>query len=184
MEIRISDLFYIDFEASSLSPGSWPIEIGMAWIEGGGVQSWSSLIQPDPSWDMEDWSQSSAIIHNISLEELRAAPTAVEVAEEVRTRLIGKTPISDNPEFEARWMRKLLKLIEAPSSEFLDYDLIVHSACHGHPAALDQAYRCLRRSRVPHRAQKDAERLAKGLLRGLQVIRQGEPPTQGASDCS
>jgi DNA polymerase III subunit epsilon len=70
MEIRISDLFYIDFEASSLSPGSWPIEIGMAWIEGGGVQSWSSLIQPDPSWDMEDWSQSSAIIHNISLEEL------------------------------------------------------------------------------------------------------------------
>jgi len=182
MEIQISDLHCIDFEASSLSLGSWPIEVGIAWIEGAGVQSWSSLIQPDPLWDTEDWSQSSAEIHNISLEELRAAPTAVEVAEEVKARLIGKTPISDNPDFEARWMRQLLALIDAPCPEFLDYELIVHSACHGHPAALGRAYQYLRRSKVPHRAQQDAERLAKGLLRGLQVVRHGERLPQRASD--
>ena len=28
-------LVFLDFEASSLSPGSWPIEIGWAWVEDG-----------------------------------------------------------------------------------------------------------------------------------------------------
>ena len=175
MEIKVRDLFYIDFEASSLSLESWPVEIGMAWIEGAGVQSWSSLIQPDPSWDLEDWSKRSAEIHNIPYEELMTAPAAGEVAEEVFARLSGKTPVSDNPEFEARWMRKLLTLIEAPSAEFMDYDLIARSACYGHPKALDRVYNHLQRAKVPHRARKDAERLAEGILHGLQAIRQEGP---------
>ena len=98
MEIRINDLFYIDFEASSLSRESWPIEIGMAWIEGPGVQLWSTLIRPDVSWDLDDWSLRSAEVHNIPYDELMAAPRAADVAREVRTRLLGKTPVSDNTE--------------------------------------------------------------------------------------
>jgi len=178
MEIRVSDLFYIDFEASSLSLESWPIEIGIAWIEGAGVQSWSTLIRPDPSWDLEDWSAQSAKVHNIPYEDVMAAPRALDVALEVRDRLQGKTPVSDNPEFEMRWMKKLLALTNDQSPEFLDYDQIAHSACNGYPSALDRVYERLERTRVPHRAEKDAERLAKGILRGLQVKR--EVQTQDA----
>lgn len=177
MEIKVRDLFYIDFEASSLSAESWPIEIGIAWIEGADVQSWSTLIRPDASWDLEDWSAQSAKVHNIPYEEVMAAPRAIDVAHEVKARLEGKTPVSDNPEFETRWMDKLLKLTDAPSPDFLDYDLLAHSACHNHPAALDRVYERLERTRVPHRAGKDAERLAKGILRGLKVMREGEPST-------
>jgi DNA polymerase III subunit epsilon len=176
MEVRVSDLFYIDFEASSLSQESWPIEIGIAWIEGAGVQSWSTLIRPDASWDLEDWSARSAEVHNIPYEEVMAAPRAVDVAREVRDRLKGKTLVSDNPEFEERWMDKLLALANIPSPDFLHYDLIAQSACHGYPAALDRVYERLERTRVPHRAGKDAERLAKGILRGLQVKRESEVP--------
>jgi len=176
MEIRISDLFYIDFEASSLSLESWPIEIGMAWIGGSEVQSWSTLIRPDASWNLDDWSLRSAEVHNIPYEEVMAAPRAVDVAREVWGRLQGKTPVSDNTEFEQRWMNKLLGLVDTPSPEFLDYDLIAHSACHGYPEALDRVYERLERTRAPHRAGKDAERLAKGILRGLQIKRESEVP--------
>lgn len=174
MEIRINDLFYIDFEASSLSRESWPIEIGMAWIEGPGVQLWSTLIRPDVSWDLDDWSLRSAEVHNIPYDELMAAPRAADVAREVRARLQGKTPVSDNTEFEQRWMNKLLGLVDTPSPEFLDYDLIAHSACHGFPEALDRVYERLERTKTPHRAGKDAERLANGILRGLQVKREAQ----------
>ena len=174
MEIRIGDLLYIDFEASSLSKDSWPIEIGMAWIEGAGVQSWSTLIRPGTSWDLNDWSARSAEVHNIPYEEVMAAPQAVHVAREVKARLEGKTPVSDNPEFETRWMNKLLGLVDTPSPGFLDYDLIAHSACHGFPEALDRVYERLERTKTPHRAGKDAERLANGILRGLQVKREAQ----------
>jgi len=30
---------FIDFEASGLGPDSWPIEVGLAWIEGDGVRT-------------------------------------------------------------------------------------------------------------------------------------------------
>ncbi len=176
MQIPVSDLFYIDFEASSLSRISWPIEIGMAWIVGNDVQSWSTLIRPDVTWDLKDWSARSAEVHNIPYEEVMAAPLAVDVAAEVRERLLGKTPVSDNPAFEKRWMDKLLGVIDTPSPEFLGYELIAQSACHGHPEALDRLYERLERSKVPHRAGKDAERLAKGILRGLQVKREAEAP--------
>jgi len=33
----------LDFEASSLSHESWPIEIGLSWLTDGEVQTWSTL---------------------------------------------------------------------------------------------------------------------------------------------
>lgn len=40
-------LVFIDFEASSLDSDSWPIEIGLSWIEpDGSVTSFGKLIRP------------------------------------------------------------------------------------------------------------------------------------------
>lgn len=48
-------LMFLDFEASSLSSRSWPIEIGLAWFgHDGAIMSEGRLIRPDPSWPMED----------------------------------------------------------------------------------------------------------------------------------
>ncbi|MCO8146692.1 exonuclease domain-containing protein [Rhodovulum tesquicola] len=125
MDVRIKDLFFLDFEASSLEPHSWPIEIGMAWIDGSEIGSWSSLIRPDPRWEMEGWHEASARIHGITPEELQQAPPASEVAAIAADMLAGRHPVSDAPEFEKRWARRLFQTIGQPTPEFLGFDLIV-----------------------------------------------------------
>jgi len=47
----------LDFEASSLSQDSWPIEVGLSWLAGGEVQTWSTLIRPAPDWNLSEWAR-------------------------------------------------------------------------------------------------------------------------------
>ncbi|MEY8799105.1 hypothetical protein AB9K35_02085 [Leisingera sp. XS_AS12] len=37
------DPVFIDFEASSLAPKSWPIEVGIAWVDSGRVAAEAKL---------------------------------------------------------------------------------------------------------------------------------------------
>ena len=100
----IENFAILDFEASGLSQESWPIEVGLSWITNGHVQTWSSLIHPDPTWDLGDWSPQSAEVHGIPLSELKDAPSAAEVAE-VFIDVVGRRGLaSDAPEFETRWL--------------------------------------------------------------------------------
>jgi DNA polymerase III epsilon subunit-like protein len=66
----------LDFEASSLSQESWPIEVGLSWLTDGEVQTWSTLIRPAANWELSDWAPQSAAVHGIALEELEDAPVA------------------------------------------------------------------------------------------------------------
>ncbi len=66
---NIAKFATLDFEASSLSQKSWPIEIGLAWLDGGEVQTWSTLIRPEQDWNLSDWAPQSAAVHGITLEE-------------------------------------------------------------------------------------------------------------------
>ncbi|MEI4263634.1 3'-5' exonuclease [Roseovarius sp. D0-M9] len=84
----------LDFEASSLSPDSWPIEVGLSWLENGYVQTWSSLIRPASNWSLFDWSLQSAAVHGITLEALHDAPIAAEVVDKFFEHLTGKVPVS------------------------------------------------------------------------------------------
>ena len=98
----------LDFEASSLLEGSWPIEIGISCLIDGELQTWSSLIQPAPEWLISDWSAQSAAVHGISIKALLSAPTAPAVVDTLFDNLTSKVLVSDAPDFETCWLACLL----------------------------------------------------------------------------
>lgn len=150
----------LDFEASSLSSDSWPIEVGVSWLEFGEVRTWSSLIRPTPDWNLADWSPQSALVHGIALDALREAPTASAVAVDLLARLAGRRPVSDAPEFDARWLSRLLQAGGYGSApELEDYDQVSFAQFSG--PALNGLYETLERHRAPHRAGPDSARLVR-----------------------
>ena len=73
-------IVFVDFEASRLAEGSWPVEVGLTWHDRGRGHTASRLIRPDPGWSMDLWSHESAEVHGIALDELAAAEPAADVA--------------------------------------------------------------------------------------------------------
>jgi hypothetical protein len=75
------DLVFLDFEASSLEPDYWPIEIGLARVHRDNTISIDNdLIRPHPTWDQTLWSPISAEVHGIPQSALDTAPEAADVA--------------------------------------------------------------------------------------------------------
>jgi DNA polymerase III subunit epsilon len=162
-------LIFLDFEASSLSRRSYPIEIGCAWIEADRVVHIAELIRPDPSWP-PDWSAESAAVHGIGREALAIAEPAVSVARGFAALLAGRTIVSDAPDFDGRWLGRLLELMpERPSFRVVDFDGLLHVVM-SHEAQR-AAYAELVRAPTPHRAGGDAARLATVRVAGLRAER-------------
>lgn len=95
---------FLDFEASSLSPHSHPIEV--AWSdEQGQLQSY--LIKPEDDWT--DWdSFAEQAIHHISRVQLHKEGHSAEfVVAKVRQQLSGKTVYTADPAFDRMWCEKL-----------------------------------------------------------------------------
>jgi hypothetical protein len=90
---------FLDFEASSLSDRSYPIEI--AWVFEDG-RSEAHLIAPAPGWN--DWDDVSESIHGISREMLEAEGEPHDV---VATRLVealaGHDLFASAPSWDGRW---------------------------------------------------------------------------------
>jgi DNA polymerase-3 subunit epsilon len=156
-------LVFIDFEASGLERGSWPIEIGIAEVRPDGlVPVQSNLIRPHPSWPEELWSPASAQIHGIPRRRLDSAHTAEIIAAEYLELIAGKTRVSDAPEFDNRWLDMLGSTISATDI----FDVV------GFNVAIAQfGFSGIRRfhafwDRFPpsHRAGDDAARLAMAWL--------------------
>lgn len=166
MSVKAEDLIFVDFEASGLGRFSWPIEIGLAWIEAGTVRIWSSLIRPAPGWSMDDWVPESEAIHGIPRADLEAAPSALMVAVEASGLMKGKTVCSDAPEFDGKWAARLLD--EMPDPFFID-PVYIHNALIEvlSEARLDRFYEKLGRIPAPHRAGPDAGRYARALEHAL-----------------
>lgn len=157
----------LDFEASSLSEDSWPIEVGLSWLEGGEVRTWSRLIRPASEWNLADWSPHSAVVHGIALEYLEDAPGACKVAKELLAQLGGRMLVSDAPEFETRWLSRLMKaalMDVTPAIE--NYHQVSFASFSG--LALDMLYEALERRPAPHRAGPDSARLVHAWRIALQ----------------
>ena len=150
----------MDFEASSLAPDSWPIEVGLSWLENGELQTWSSLIRPAPDWSLSAWSMQSAAVHGIAIETLHDAPIVSAVVDELFERLEGKVLVSDAPEFDLRWLSRLLHAGGCNSAlEVEDYHFVSCALFSG--LALDILYETLERQPAPHRAGPDSARFVR-----------------------
>jgi hypothetical protein len=96
---------FIDFEASSLSDNSYPIEV--AWNStDGSVESY--LISPEsmPSWT--DWDSAAEEVHGIPREELiRNGKSPKWLCEHMAKQCGGSVFVSDAPPFDSRWLSVL-----------------------------------------------------------------------------
>lgn len=117
---------FLDFEASSLSKKSYPIEV--AWVlEDGSSQSF--LIRPAPDWS--DWDMEAEAIHHISRTSLLAegVPHA-EVAQRMVAALSGHDLCASAPSWDGKWLSTLLRAAGLPrgSLRLRDTDLVHEEA--------------------------------------------------------
>ena len=101
---------FLDFEASSLSKHSYPVEV--AWVfEDGRAEAY--LIRPAPGWD--DWDPRSEAIHHLSRERLEAEGTPHEqVADRMVEVLTGHDLFASAPSWDGKWLSALLRAAGLP----------------------------------------------------------------------
>jgi hypothetical protein len=99
--------YVLDFEASSLSEESYPIEVSWGNLDGICAEY---LINPDsvPGWT--DWNDESEKVHNLSRSYCVSNGLDVEVvAAKLVSDLRGKTVYVDGGSHDVRWKNRLLK---------------------------------------------------------------------------
>lgn len=159
---RAASFAIIDFEASSLDEDSYPIEVGLAIVRDGAIESWSSLIRPTREWVKRGaWSRRSELVHQISRVQLVDAPSPAEVGAELNRRAGGFGAVyCDGGSYDAHWLAELFADADIqPTFQLADISLLVrpHQKT-GYSAALAT-------TKPPHRAASDAIRIAEALLR-------------------
>jgi hypothetical protein len=106
----LSDIVFLDFEASSLGRQGYPIEV--AWVFASGEEE-SYLIRPPASWT--DWDIKAGKIHGISREQLRSEGTPIEdVAQRMVSVLTGRNLYATAPSWDGKWLSKLLRTAGLP----------------------------------------------------------------------
>ena len=99
-------MYIIDFEASSLSKSSYPIEV--AWGDSPETVT-SYLLNPDKMSDWTDWSAKSFEFHHISRNFLsKNGEDPRRVADHLINELAEKQVYSDEPQFDNMWKDRLL----------------------------------------------------------------------------
>ncbi len=98
-------IVFVDFEASSLSKQSFPLEVGWVFED---ERSVSFLIHPAPDWT--DWSDEAEAIHGISREKLQSDGASVEtVARTMVETLSGHDLFASAPSWDGKWLSVLLR---------------------------------------------------------------------------
>lgn len=164
---------FLDFEASGLLFGSYPIEAG---IVGDGL-SWSSLIRCDEWLDeLHLWDPVSEDVHGISranIMEFGLSPRLV--AEELMDIVGGCYVFSDARFYDQRWLDMLLHEagVEEPWPILLNADELFRAAIQS-GAGIDTVY-AHAESVVPvrHRAEADAAHLYEAWAECLRIAGEG-----------
>jgi hypothetical protein len=101
---------FLDFEASSLSRHSYPIEVAWVFEDGRGE---AHLIRPAPDWT--DWAVAAEAIHGINREVLVAeGRPVIEVARRTIDVLSGHDLYASAPSWDGKWMSTLLRAADLP----------------------------------------------------------------------
>lgn len=163
-------LYTIDFEASSLGPGSYPIEVGVCrWVSPTQpIEGWSTLIKPIPAWtEQGTWSPQSQEVHGINNVELVSGATPATAVTALNAIIERHTAFCDGGQFDFAWARRLVLAAKVTNTFKLgDFDMLTGRCDH---AGYTRLVRWLDRAPARHRARDDAERLMKALARGLGV---------------
>lgn len=103
-------IVFLDFEASSLSERSYPIEAGWVFEDGRGE---SRLIRPAPRWT--DWDAQAEAIHGIPRAMLLSDGLPhEEVAREMVAVLAGHDLCASAPSWDGKWLGALLRAADLP----------------------------------------------------------------------
>lgn len=98
--------FFIDFEASSLSVNSYPIEVGFNVED----HVRSILINPHTTHGWTDWVHDSQALHGISRAQLaRHGRIPRIVAQSLNNAFLANTVYSDAPDFDRFWNERLFE---------------------------------------------------------------------------
>jgi hypothetical protein len=147
---------FLDFEASSLSPESWPIEWGVARCD---APVASGLIAPAPTWPDKAWSLRSAGVHKISRGSLASADPPHRALTRLEAAVRGALVFSDAPDFDNLWLARLAEAAgRPPAFGILDWTLALGPALRHplFPGIVDSADR---RAPRTHRAGPDARHM-------------------------
>ena len=103
-------IVFVDFEASSLGPDSYPIEVGWAFEDG---RCEAHLIRPAPAWT--DWDPLAEAIHGLARGELLARGEAHDVvARRVLEALSPHRAFASAPSWDGNWLSVLLRAAGLP----------------------------------------------------------------------
>lgn len=155
---------FLDFEASSLTNESYPIEVG--WAAEDGTRE-SHLIRPAPEWS--DWDPKAEAVHGISRAQLLAeGEDHAAVARRVLDRLSPHAVHVTAPSWDGMWLSRLFRASGIPRHAMRFKD-----AGEAHFAAAVEAL-----AGVVEAAE--LEPLAVGIIHRTVAARAGRPPAHRA----
>jgi len=107
---------FLDFEASSLSSCSYPIEV--AWSRwDGSIESY--LISPAGIEAWDDWSVLSEKVHGISRAELMTQGKSPDwICRLMNQQLVGQVVYTDNPVYDGMWLAELFSVSKGSRLKF------------------------------------------------------------------
>lgn len=164
---RDARIAVIDLEASALGSGSYPIEVGIAVVQGGSssIETWSSIIEPTEAWLTRGrWSEQSAAVHGLALSTIVEEGAPAHVICEWLNATLGAAAVvaSDAPRYDQDWLDTLFSAARL-EQRFALYSLEILTVAFNADQHRHLSY-LLSRSRPPHRAGPDALRLASAVL--------------------
>ena len=170
-------IVFLDFEASGLGKGGFPIEVGWVFEDG---RTEEHLIRPAPGW--EEWDPAAERIHGLSRERLaREGEPHDEVARRMVAVLSDHALYASAPSWDGQWLSRLLRAAGLPrhalrlrDTEEARRDAALAALADLAPARRDSLLEAVlaeleRESRAAspaHRALADAER-EMALWRGI-----------------
>ncbi|MCG5493101.1 hypothetical protein [Ectothiorhodospira variabilis] len=94
---------FLDFEASSLTRGSYPVQV--AWSDGAGrLECW--LIRPAPEWN--DWCDQAEEMHGISRDMIEEVGCDITwLCRRMNRALAGKVVFTDGVHLDRFWLQRL-----------------------------------------------------------------------------
>ena len=163
---------FLDFEASSLEKGGFPVEVG--WVLEDGTEE-AHLIRPAPDWTV--WSAEAEAIHHLPRARLEAeGETPETVAARMMEVLSGQEILASAPSWDGQWLSRLLRagglprhalrLGDTDAAEMAEADRILREAGLAEEKRAEQVRRIVGEARQAdealgppeHRALADARR--------------------------